>query len=208
MLMSDVLLERVDILLLGYIASPDDVAVFNAASRTAALAILVQYAVVVRANSTATSLFAQGRLGELARLVDDILLWTVWPTMLLVLALALAGPTALRLFGAEFVRGQTAFYILLAAHMIAVFTGPALLLLSMTGHQKAAMWITMSCVVLAAVLNAALIPVAGIEGAAVATATAIVVRGVALATATRRLVGIRTIRLFPLPRSRPGGLER
>lgn len=195
--LSDILMERVDILMLGYLASPGDIAVFNAASRTACLVLLMEYAIIARATSTVAALYACDRILELQRFIGSVLFWTIWPTLLIAAALAVAGPTVLSFFGPAFTRGETAFYVLLVAHVISIYFGPSVTLLSMTGHQMAAMMTFGATVALAALMNAILIPTYGIEGAAAATGCSVVIRSIVLAALTRRLTGITPVRLFP-----------
>jgi O-antigen/teichoic acid export membrane protein len=200
--LSDVLLERIDVLLIGHFLPPENVAVFNAASRTAVLALIVQYAVIPPVSSLIAGLYARGRIDELRVLVRDVAFWTIWPSMILVLFLALAAPTVLRAFGPEFSRGAMTFYILLVAQMTGICMGPGYTLLTLTGHQTATMVTIASTTVISALLNWLLIPIAGIEGAAAATGFSIVFRSVVLAVLARRYLGIKTIVFIPWRRAR------
>lgn len=203
-MLSDILIERIDVLLIGYFLPPKNIAIFNAASRTAALAIMIQYAVATPASSTIAALYARGRTDELHTLVRQLLFWTIWPSIAFALLLALAGPTILRIFGPEFSAGAPVFYILLTAQMIAICMGPGYVLLTLTGHQKTVMKTIASATLISVVLNWLLIPVAGIEGAAIATGTTIIFRAVMLAIFARRHLGINTISFMPKPPARLG----
>lgn len=195
--LSDILIERIDVLLIGYFLPPKNIAIFNAASRTAALAIMIQYAVATPASATIASLYARSRIDELHALIRHLLFWTIWPSAAFVLLLAVAGPTILRIFGPEFSAGAPVFYILLTAQMIGICMGPGFTLLTLTGYQTAVM-ATIACAsVVSVVLNWILIPIAGIEGAAAATGTTIVFRAFLLAVLVRRHLGITTFSVAP-----------
>jgi O-antigen/teichoic acid export membrane protein len=195
--LSDTLLERIDVLLIGHLMPPENVAIFSVASRTAGLTILIQYAVIAPATSIMGKLHARGRIDELAAFVKDMQFLTIWPSIVFALFLALAGPTLLRIFGPEFSGGELPFYTLLAGQLLGICTGPGFTLLILTGHQTATMLTIASTTMISTLLNWYLISKAGIEGAAIATALSIVFRGVVLAVLTRRYLGVSTISFSP-----------
>nr|WP_277879386.1 polysaccharide biosynthesis C-terminal domain-containing protein [Coleofasciculus sp. FACHB-712] len=74
------------------------------------------------------------------------------------------------LFGSSFVEGLPALVILTVGQMVNALSGSVGFLMTMTGHQREAALIIGSSAILNVVLNAALIPYLGINGAALSTA--------------------------------------
>ena len=79
-----------------------------------------------------------------------------------------SGP-ALSLFGEGYVFAKQALWFLLAGQFFAALCGPGAIYLNMTGKQKKLNIILILGLVINVILNLALIPVYGIEGAAAAT---------------------------------------
>lgn len=76
----------------------------------------------------------------------------------------------LSLFGSEFTVGYSALVILTVGQLVNALAGSVGFIMTMTGHQREAAWVTFGSTVLNISLNAILIPRFGIEGAATATA--------------------------------------
>ena len=107
---------------------------------------------------------------------------------LAVLLLA-GGPILSGLFGAEFAQARGALIILAFGQLANALFGPVALVLNMTGHERLTLVGVSIAVVLNAVLNLALIPRYGIEGAAIASASALILWNVVLALLLKRQVG-------------------
>ena len=82
----------------------------------------------------------------------------------------------MRLFGAEFVRAEPAFRILLISVFLLSAFGPAGSFLSMTGKAHVNAWTAVGTMPVAALLMALLIPQFGAMGAALATSAALSLR--------------------------------
>ena len=167
---SHFLLHQLDILMLGALAGPGDVAPYAVASR---LADLVAFSLVVASGIVApliASLYHAGRLQELQRL-----LWVAgrWAS-LVALALAVlmvAGPIDfLGLFGEKYSSAFVVLTILIGGQLINAVSGPISFLLSMTDNQQGSARILGAGVVMNALLNFLLIPAYQEIGAAMATA--------------------------------------
>jgi O-antigen/teichoic acid export membrane protein len=95
----------------------------------------------------------------------------------------------LRVFGEEFVTGWPVIVLIAAAQLFNSSVGPTARLLAMTGHQKVVMVSTAGSAAAALALSLLLVPTYGILGAAVATATALVLANVATPFFVRRRLG-------------------
>jgi O-antigen/teichoic acid export membrane protein len=80
------------------------------------------------------------------------------------------------LYGPEFAVGATALAILCFGQLLCVITGPVGSLLMMTGHERDAVKGTLAALIVTIVLAMILIPNWGLNGAATATASGMVLR--------------------------------
>ncbi len=183
-------------IILGVWASSTEIAIFNAAQRTAMLISLVLAAV----NSIAAPKFA-----ELYRLkqYDSLRQTSYHVTRLMItfalfpLALMLFFPQqVLQLFGPEFSAGATGMRILAVAQFINVATGSVSFLLSMTGHEKLLRRNVLISAILTIALGLGLIPGYGMTGAAIATATGIATNNLLGMWQVRRIHGFNTLAIW------------
>jgi O-antigen/teichoic acid export membrane protein len=102
----------------------------------------------------------------------------------------------LSLAGPDFVIGSTALVILACGQFVIVATGPGGFLLSMTGRQAILRNVNVMGALLNVALNAILIPLWGVVGAATATATSLALINLALVWQAKRQVGVNTLPRF------------
>lgn len=194
------LLTNADVIMVGLFLEPDLVATYFAAAKTMALVHFVFFAIKAGMAPRFSTLVVEAQSGELARFAASTARWTFWPTLLvggIVLAL---GPFLLSLFGPDFAGGYPVMFILFAGIAAKALIGPGESLLTMSGHQKicAAVYFAVLAVNIAG--NIALIPVFGIEGAAMATAFAMCVEALLLLIIIRRRLGI-SMHILSWPRT-------
>ena len=92
-------------------------------------------------------------------------------TLIASLSIAILGEFILSLFGKEFVAGYLPLLILLFGQVISMLSGSVGFLMTMTGHQNQAAKILSAGILINILMNILLVPVFGIIGAAIATAT-------------------------------------
>jgi O-antigen/teichoic acid export membrane protein len=133
---SFLLLSYIDVLALMQLASPDDVAIYYAASKTIALAAFVHFAI----TSTTTHRFSQhyfaGEHRELQNLLTKATRWTFWPSLAAIILLLISGKLLLTLFGADFAEGYPLMFILSIGLLARAAIGPTERLLSMIGQWQ------------------------------------------------------------------------
>ena len=185
------LLTHCDLLMVGAFLSADQVAVYQAASRTAALVAFPLLALNALVAPMIARLYAEQRLDELQRSVSRATQMVFWPALAGGLLAIFGGGVILGLFGPAFPVGHTALAILVVGHLVSVACGPVTYLLTMTGHQDRCALVWAGTVVLQAVLNLLLIPRFGIDGAAVGTTLSTCVMTVSLTVLVRRRLDIR-----------------
>ncbi|WP_425277600.1 lipopolysaccharide biosynthesis protein [Hyphomicrobium nitrativorans] len=146
---------------------------------------------------------ALGNRAEIETLVGQAVRWTFIPSAAVTLAILAAGYPVLASFGEGFTDAYPLMFILAAGILTKASMGPSELILNMLGHQRASALSMATAAILSVVLNLMLIPIWGVTGAAVATATAIVSMSVINWVAMRRLEGLNLFVLANLPRRNP-----
>ncbi len=164
------ILNYADIIMIGYFMTPEDVAVYHAAARTAVLISGFLIAVNALAAPKIARLHAEGRMPDLQKLISRITHWIFWPSVLAALIALFFGDFVLAIFGAGFAAGYVALSVLAMGQLVNAGAGPVGYLMTMTGHHDASALVFGCSAVLNIILNAVLIPAFGITGAAVATA--------------------------------------
>lgn len=190
---------QTDIIMLGWFGTTGDVGVYRVAGIGASLSVFALGAANAVLGPTITRLHAEGdmrRLQHLAtRSARAILLLSLPATMPLVF---FGGPILSTVFGSGYAVGATALAILALGQLLNAGMGSVAALLTMTGNERD----TAKGVGLAALfnvaLNAFLIPLWGISGAALASVLSLGLWNVLLAAVVHRRLGLHTTALGPL----------
>ena len=182
----------VDVVILGFLAPPEAVGLYFAATRIQQFVAFVHYAA---SATTAQRLAAARARGDEAGLADLVRLqarWTFLATAGIGLAVVAVSPMLLGLFGEGFRASLPVLAIIVAGSVAASLFGPAEDVLTMLGGERLCAGVTLAMLVLAAGLCLVLIPWLGVAGAAVAVALAQTLRGFVLALGARSLHGLAT----------------
>lgn len=190
------LITSADVIMVSFWHSPEEVAVYFAASKTLALVHFVYFAVRAASAHRFSGFIHAGDQSGLTAYVRQATLWTFWPSLAAGLGLLVIAPLLLRLFGSEFTSGYPLIAILMIGVLARAAVGPADALLSMSGHQRLCALIYASTFVVNVALNLVLIPWLGLAGAALATSLAILFEATCLAIAALRTLNVHT---FILP---------
>lgn len=167
------LLTNVDILVVGWLMQPEQVAIYFAAVKTMALVHFVYFSVRAGSAQRFSQYYAAGDDVRLSAFVRDTLHWTFWPSLAMVAILIVVGHWLLALFGPSFVEGYPVLVILSVGLLARASIGPAETLLIMAGQQGITAIVYAAAFLLNVSLNFLLIPYIGINGAATATAIAL-----------------------------------
>jgi len=185
-----VLVTQVDVLFVSWLTTPEDTAVYFAATKILALVHFVYFAVRAAVSHRFAAYNASGKIDEYRAFVQKTVQWTFWPSLVLGAVMMLLGKFVLGMFGPEFVSGQTVLGVLLVGIVMRASVGPAEALLVMSGKQNACAFIYGGALVVNVVLNISMIPIYGMMGAAIATALALCFESVALHAMVKRQLGI------------------
>ena len=182
------LLTYVDILTLEHFRSPDEVAVYYAGARLLAIVAFVNFAIAGATTHKFTEYHVAGDRARLASFFAETIRWTFWPSLAASAMILAFGRPLLALFGAGFERGYSVMFILAIGMLARAAVGPAERLLNMLGERKPCAVVYAVAFAINLCLCVVLIPRIGIEGAGVATSTALVAESIMLyCVAKRRL---------------------
>jgi O-antigen/teichoic acid export membrane protein len=174
MAMLGLIITSADTLMLGGLKSSVEVGLYNAARPLVDVIAAPLPALGLIYVPVASGLYAQGSMPELRRNFSLLTKWLVSATLPLFLILFLFPETVLSfLFGASYTSAATALRILSLGLIVNNFFGPSGPTLIVMGEVRFVMWVYLAAALLSVGLNFALIPPLGIEGAAIAYATAI-----------------------------------
>jgi len=190
---------RTDILMLGFFSSDAEIGVYRVAAQLGATVIFAMQAINMVQGPHIAHLFAQGDLKKLQRMItrtSQVVLMCAVPVVLVILFF---GDVLIKLIYGEAYQGAyVPLVILCAGQLVNATMGNVGSLLNMTGHERD----TMKSVLLAAIvnvtLNLALIPVFGIVGAAIATASTLTVWNLVMWHKVRKRIGIEASAIFRL----------
>lgn len=183
------LLTSVDVVMVAHFGTPDDVAVYYAATKTLALVHFVYYAVRAASGPRFSYHHHAGDREALEAMVRTSIRWAFWPSVAMALVVLAIGEPLLALFGEDFTGGTPLMVVLVLGILVRASVGPVESLLTMAGHQMSCALAFLAAVVANISLNLVLIPPFGLMGAAVATALAMAVETLAVLVAVRRHFG-------------------
>ncbi|KPU63861.1 polysaccharide biosynthesis protein [Thermococcus sp. EP1] len=164
------LMTWTDTLMLGYYLGSEIVGVYNSASPIARLLPIFLKSVVVLYPPIATSLYAQGKVGELRRTYQILTKWVFLLTLpLFVLIFVFPEAMIKFFFGANYLEASKTLQILALGFMVHAFLGLNWGSLIVIGESNLNLIGDFFAAVLNVILNAILIPFYGLEGAAFAT---------------------------------------
>jgi O-antigen/teichoic acid export membrane protein len=182
------ILTWVDVIMVGAIGGARAAGVYAAVSRLVVMGLFLMEAIRIAIAPQLSGLLAQQESGRAQHVYQVGTWWLItasWPFYIMA---ALFAPVVLRMFGAQFVEGQTALLILSAAMLFMVGMGGLSVVLLMAGKSSWNLANTLAAVVVNVALNLVLIPRIGITGAALAWAAAILVEKAAAFYQVRTLL--------------------
>lgn len=160
---------RTDILMVGFLLGAESAGIYGAASKIASLAILILTAVTAIVVPRYAPLYDKGDNEQLEKLARSAARLSFIGSAAFLFLLVVASGILLGLFGEEFLQGRSVLYLLGFAHLINASVGPVGYLLAMTDKQRIMSSVFIATTIANILLNFLLIPIFGIEGAALAT---------------------------------------
>ncbi len=186
------LLSRTDLIMLGFLSSDEGTGVYAVASRAADLVPLLLVAANMVIAPRIAKLYREGNMAGLQQVLTVTMKVVILGSLPVVLFLFLGAGWLLPFFyGETYTDGVLVLRILVVSQFILVLGGPLGTTLEMTGHEKASLIVMAWVVSMNVLLNLALIPTFGANGAAAATCVSVIVGRVLYWRKVRRLVLVR-----------------
>ncbi|GJE28345.1 lipopolysaccharide biosynthesis protein [Methylobacterium organophilum] len=182
----------IDVVVLGFLMPPASVGLYFAATRIQQFTVFVHYAASAATAQRFAATRARGDEAALLALVRGQALWTSLATAVVAAGTVAAAPLLLGLFGPAFREALPLVAILVAGSVGASLFGPGEDLLNMLGGERLCAGITVAALALGVLLTLTLVPLLGLLGAALAMASATVLRAAGMALGARAIHGLST----------------
>ncbi len=190
--------SRTDIIMLGAMKGSVFAGIYNVANNGAELITFVLFSLNAVLAPVISSVYATRDMEKLQNVITSTARVVLLLTIPIVFVLFFWGNNFLLLFGQEYMRGYTSLAILSTGNLFNIAMGSVGYLLIMTGYEREAVIGFGISAILNVVLNAILIPLWAMEGAAVATASSMVVWNIILAWFVWKRLRIHTTALGKL----------
>ena len=187
---SSTIFKYTDVILVGALTGPTEVAYYSVATRVASVTLFFQRAASAVMQPRISSDYQIGRVERLASSLASSTSVVIGLTTIAVMLTLFMGKDLLSMFGFEFRQGYVVLVLLLAGQVCSVLCGPSNAVLSMTGNEDTAAAAQLIAVGMNLIGNIALVSSYGATGAAVATAFSIFIWNSLLVFKCRRLVKI------------------
>jgi O-antigen/teichoic acid export membrane protein len=183
------MLAYADILMLQQFRAPDVVAVYYAAVKTLALVSFINFSLAATTAHRISAYHTAGDREGLVAFLRQAIRLTFWPSLLATALLLAFGKPLLSLFGAQFADGYHLMFIVAVGVLSRAAIGPMERFLNMLGQQRACALVYGAAFAINIALCFVLIPHWGAEGAAVATAAALVIETISLFLIAKHRLG-------------------
>jgi len=182
-----------DKLMLGGMTSSHDVGIYDVAFKLSMFVNIVLTAVSSINAPKFAELYAMKDFERLEKVVHQSTKLIFWSTVPLLVFFFSFSTQVFSVFGDDFKAGIFCFTILCSARMVSAFTGPAATLLQMTGRQVIFMKVLSAGAVINIIMNYLLIPIYGIQGAAIATMSSVIFWNLTMVYFVKKEFGFLTI---------------
>lgn len=167
------LAARSDLFMIGYWLPPEQVGFYGAAFQTASIISLILGSLDSVATPLISRAIADDNQSGLQPLLRSVLRWSVTMSLPVSLVFILFPAEVLSIFGNQFHHASYCLVVLAMSQVVNAASGSSNTALILAGYSKMVMWNSIWLGVGQIVLNALLVPLYGLTGAAVGTATAL-----------------------------------
>lgn len=164
-----VLINKTDTLMIGYLLTDADVGIYNIALKIARLS---SFSLIAFNNMFApiiSSLYHENKISKLADMYKVITKWVVTFNLIAFSLVFIFRTEIMRIFGPEFIMGSKTLVLISLGQLVNAGVGAAGYINIMTGNQQYNLYTNIISLILNITLNYTLIPIMGIEGAAIAS---------------------------------------
>jgi O-antigen/teichoic acid export membrane protein len=180
-------------LLLGVLASQEEVGTYSVATRLVTLAVFVMAPINATFTPHMAHLFHTGQRSEASRAYGSATRWILTLSAPAFVMLVVLPEQLLSYFGEAYVAAATVTVVLAVGQLVSAAAGPCGTVLNMSGRVGLNMADNLAVLVLAVVLNLVLIPEHGVLGAAIAWSSSLVAVNIAKLAQASLVVGVRPV---------------
>jgi O-antigen/teichoic acid export membrane protein len=187
----EIMLEWFDVILVGALTSAEEAGIYAVVTRCARAGEVIQQAARIAVGPRISGALARGAVDEASDvygLVTAAMIWLAWPFFIV---LAVFSDVVLAAFGPDFTAGAVSLSVLSLAMGLATAAGTVQTILLMGGRSTWQLADKSAALALNIALDLLLVPVWGIEGAAVAWAVTILADTALVVHQVQHLMGVR-----------------
>ena len=180
-------------IILGIWGTSAEVGIFGVANRTAALTNFVLIAFNSISAPKFAALYGQGNMKALEKLGKNCTTLMTLISMPILIVFLLVPAWIMKMFGPHFSDHAIVLSILAVGQFVNVATGSVQFILLMCGYERLIRNVTVICAILEVVLNLVLVPLWGVVGAAIASASIRIFQNLLIASLVSQRLGIWTL---------------
>lgn len=166
-------INKSDIIILGFFSQAKDVGIYVVAARIALLTSVILQISNSALSPKIAALYAENNIKSLEEMIKRITKGLFFIGLFVFLFFIFSGNWILSTWGEEFEEAYWILIILGFGQLVNLSTGAVGIILTMTGHEKTQRNISLCFVAVFLILSFTLIPIYGALGASIATATTI-----------------------------------
>ncbi len=182
--------SQTDIIMLGAIKGPKETGIYSIANAFAGLITFVLISVNAALAPSIASLHAERNMLKLQNKITLSARLIILLSLPIGIILIFFGKVFLSIYGTDFAIGLSSLRILCIGQLVNASVGSVGLLLIMTGHERDSAWGIGLGAIANVILNFLLIPPWGIDGAAIATSSSMVIWNIILMWFVWKRLGI------------------
>lgn len=167
--MMSVLISQIDVIMIGNLISKQEVAVYNVAANIATFPSILLVVLNTVFPPLVAELYHNGELGKLRKMYKKSARSLAALSSVIIILMIIFRENLLSYYGTEFLRGQYVIIFRGIGQLINASVGSVWYIVCMTGKPKVNMYGKVSAALINCILNFILIPIWGINGAAVAS---------------------------------------
>jgi O-antigen/teichoic acid export membrane protein len=186
------LMSRFDILMIGWLISPQQSGIYAVASQFAEFTSFGLVAANTILAPMISGLYTSHKYDKLQSVITMATRLASAVAIIIVLLLLIFGKNVISIFGQDFVKAYIPLCILLIGQAFNVMSGSVGAVLNMTGHESFAAKIIFLTTMLNIILNLIFIPRYGINGAAIATTSSLICWNIVMVIYIRRKLSVNT----------------
>ena len=169
------IMQSIDIIILSIYEGFDQIAYYSVSVKLAMLTTLALISVNIVIAPRIAEIYENQNMQKLQMLIRHSTRIIFLISICVLSVLFFFSEEILGLFGQGYVIANNALFFLLAAQFFNAVSGPGAIYLNMTGRQKTLNKILVSALIINILLNFYLIPIQGINGAAIATLASLII---------------------------------